>query len=107
MTIVRVGIETDRSFTLSGSQTGWTVVGVDEETGAQRALVYYNPLVGTTLQSVEDGIPDEVILATQEEAEILADKLMVMDETYWPPINPIVARVENGKVARLVYPPED
>ncbi len=99
------GIESDYPFKPSGSMTGWTVVGQEERGNAQRVLVNYNPLVGTSHQAVEEGIPAEVILTTQEEAEILADKLMVMDEVYWPPFNPIVARIEDGRVVRLVPPP--
>lgn len=99
---MKLGIETDRTFKLSGSQTGWTVIGQSD--GGQQALLYYNPLAGTQSRPIEEGIPSEVILSTQEDAEILADKLMMMDEVYWPPFNPVVARIEDGKVARLVYP---
>ena len=106
MTVDAVGIKTDYAFKPSGFRTGWTVLGI-EDSGGQRALLHYNPFTGTKSIPVDDGIPNEVILTTQEEAEILADKLMVMDETYWPPFNPCVARVEDGKVAELVYPPEE
>lgn len=99
---MKLGIETDRDFKLSGSQTGWTVIGQSDE--KQSALLFYSPLAGTQSQPIEEGIPSEVILAKQEDAEILADKLMVMDEFYWPPFNPVVAYVEDGKVDRLVYP---
>jgi hypothetical protein len=51
-----------------------------------------------------------VMLALAELGEQIEEvndpKLMVMDETYWPPINPCVAFVKDGKVVRLVPPPE-
>lgn len=66
-----------------------------------RIVTCYDPMCETLTVDLADA-EEFPLLGTAEECGNLCARMAVMDEHYWPPVNPIPGRVENGKLVALV-----
>lgn len=82
----------------------FTVLGIDQESYGLAVVKSCDGFSWSESVSL-DGTELPVGSATfdeYEDAAAIADRAIVMDRHYWPPINPVMAEVEGNRITKLL-----
>ena len=81
----------------------FAVLGIDQDTFDLAVVLECNPFGTQSLSLAGTELPSESpTFANYEDAATIADQAIRMDRRYWPPVNPVMATVEDGRVRKLL-----
>lgn len=66
-----------------------------------RVITFYAPMVETLSVDLKEAV-EFPLLDTAEKCGELCARMAIMDEAFWPPVNPIPGRVKDGRLVALV-----
>jgi len=107
MSFVIVGlVDAERASTYSIPHGISKPAGVGEYTGELCVLTSTSPVETESILLEDTTIPDDAqVLDSLETALRVGDMMIRRDMRLWPPLNPVVAEVRDGRLEALLLPP--